>query len=221
MTIRIDAPETSIGANRPLSPRELQVAILTAEGLRTEDLARSLGIGEGTVKSVKQGIRRKLGLARGARLPEELRGLCGPRLPVLAAEAATSDVGVVDETGSEDRPQRPSDQPLRPPRSSGSADTDPPDSDRGGDVPAEPAQDFAERRVHLTLRQAIYAVQELGSRLEARSAAMREAAERSPAIRHHLLWEAEQLEALSISLDRLRSGSIARARARASASVAS
>jgi DNA-binding CsgD family transcriptional regulator len=184
---------------RPLSPRELQVAILTAEGLSTEELAVSLGIGEGTVKTVRQAIRRKLGISRGSKLGDELAHFFGPRLTTLSHHLPRS--GVASE----------------PPRSADAGRDvicrDEGDTQRGEGVPA------VERRVHLTLRQAIWAVEDLRNRLEARSEAMRRAAERTPGSRTHLMWEADQLEFLSDSLSRLREGSIARARGGAAAAA--
>ena len=55
-----------------LSPRELQVAILSAEGATVAELARDLGIGTGTVMSIRRHIRNKLGLTRDASLDSSL-----------------------------------------------------------------------------------------------------------------------------------------------------
>ena len=55
-----------------LSPRELQVAILSAEGATVAELARDLGIGTGTVMSIRRHIRNKLGLTREASLDSSL-----------------------------------------------------------------------------------------------------------------------------------------------------
>lgn len=55
-----------------LSPRELQVAILSAEGATVAELARDLGIGTGTVMSIRRHIRNKLGLSREASLDSSL-----------------------------------------------------------------------------------------------------------------------------------------------------
>lgn len=55
-----------------LSPRELQVAILSAEGATVAELARDLGIGTGTVMSIRRHIRNKLGLSRDASLDSSL-----------------------------------------------------------------------------------------------------------------------------------------------------
>jgi transposase-like protein len=55
-----------------LSPRELQVAILSAEGATVAELARDLGIGSGTVMSIRRHIRNKLGLTREASLDSSL-----------------------------------------------------------------------------------------------------------------------------------------------------
>jgi DNA-binding CsgD family transcriptional regulator len=72
-----DAP-TSLGPEArvaELSPRELQVAILSAEGATVAELARDLGIGAGTVMSIRRHIRNKLGLMRDESLDSSLLGL--------------------------------------------------------------------------------------------------------------------------------------------------
>lgn len=81
-----------------LSPRELQVAILSAEGATVAELARDLGIGTGTVMSIRRHIRNKLGLSREASLDSSLltlistigsTGLPAPAGPAGATPQAT------------------------------------------------------------------------------------------------------------------------------------
>lgn len=48
-----------------LTPRQLEVARLTAEGLSARDIAGRLGMSEGTVANVRRTVRRRLGLAPG------------------------------------------------------------------------------------------------------------------------------------------------------------
>jgi len=55
-----------------LSPREVQVALLSAEGASIAELARDLGIGTGTVMSIRRHIRNKLGLTRDESLDSSL-----------------------------------------------------------------------------------------------------------------------------------------------------
>lgn len=56
-----------------LTPREWRVVALSIEGVASEDACAALGIAEGTLKSHKQAIRRKLGVPRGKRLERHLR----------------------------------------------------------------------------------------------------------------------------------------------------
>lgn len=56
-----------------LTPREWRVVALSIEGVPAEDACAALGIAEGTLKSHKQAIRRKLGVPRGKRLERHLR----------------------------------------------------------------------------------------------------------------------------------------------------
>lgn len=46
---------------RKLSPREFEVALLVAQGLRDRDIARQLGLSVRTAESHVERIRRKLG----------------------------------------------------------------------------------------------------------------------------------------------------------------
>ena len=46
---------------RALSPRELDVALLVARGLPNKEVARALGVAEGTVKIHLYSVFRKLG----------------------------------------------------------------------------------------------------------------------------------------------------------------
>lgn len=76
-----------------LSPRELQVALLSAEGATVAELARDLGIGPGTVMSIRRHIRNKLGLTRDESLDSSLLALIsavGASIPADAeSEGAT------------------------------------------------------------------------------------------------------------------------------------
>ncbi len=56
-----------------LTPREWRVVALSIEGVASEEACVALGIAEGTLKSHKQAIRRKLGVPRGKRLERHLR----------------------------------------------------------------------------------------------------------------------------------------------------
>ena len=51
-----------------LTPRELQILQLVAEGLRNKDITARLAIAEGTVKIHLHNIYEKLGIARRAEL---------------------------------------------------------------------------------------------------------------------------------------------------------
>ncbi|MHB1444124.1 MAG: response regulator transcription factor [Acidimicrobiales bacterium] len=62
----------SDGRVAQLSPREMQVALLSAEGASIAELARDLGIGTGTVMSIRRHIRNKLGLTRDESLDSSL-----------------------------------------------------------------------------------------------------------------------------------------------------
>jgi DNA-binding CsgD family transcriptional regulator len=70
-----DAPSNEEFAERAkrLTPREWRVVALAIEGVAAEDACAALGIAEGTLKSHKQAIRRKLGVPRGKRLERHLR----------------------------------------------------------------------------------------------------------------------------------------------------
>jgi DNA-binding CsgD family transcriptional regulator len=153
-----------------LSPRETQVAILTAEGLSAEDLAAGLGIKVGTVRNIRQALRRKLDVPAQLPLNEALVGL----------------FGTIPRDDNADRPLA------------------------GIDDEPEPAQ---ERRVHLSVRQAISSVGELAERLDARSAAVAAAAQHTRKSRNRLLWEADQLRAIAQDLHELEAEAIARVRA--------
>jgi len=65
-------PQGSDGRLAQLSPREMQVALLSAEGASIAELARDLGIGTGTVMSIRRHIRNKLGLTRDESLDSSL-----------------------------------------------------------------------------------------------------------------------------------------------------
>ena len=69
-----------------LSPRETQVAILTAEGLSAENLAASLGIRLGTLRNMRRSLRRKLDVPPDVPLNETLFQIFGTQ---TAAQDAT------------------------------------------------------------------------------------------------------------------------------------
>lgn len=58
----LSRPQMSPADNLTLSPRESQIMTLVAEGLSTKEIARSLDISEGTVKSHRKKIHEKLGV---------------------------------------------------------------------------------------------------------------------------------------------------------------
>ncbi len=58
-----------------LTPREIQIASLIKDGKSTKEVARILGIGEGSIDTHRKSIRKKLGLDRSANLQSRLRFL--------------------------------------------------------------------------------------------------------------------------------------------------
>jgi len=76
-----------------LTPREWRVVALSIEGVAAEDACAALGIAEGTLKSHKQAIRRKLGVPRGKRLERHLR----ENLEALPANIRPSVAAAVKE----------------------------------------------------------------------------------------------------------------------------
>jgi hypothetical protein len=82
----------------------------------------------------------------------------------------------------------------------------------GSDEPAAPPSGV-ERRVHLSVRQAISSVGELAERLDARAVAVAGAADRSQKSRDRLLWEAEQIREIAAELHEVETKAIARVRA--------
>ena len=58
----------SLTGSAVLSAREHQIALLAARGLRNGDIARELGLAEGTVKFHMHKILRKLGMKRRSEL---------------------------------------------------------------------------------------------------------------------------------------------------------
>jgi DNA-binding NarL/FixJ family response regulator len=53
-----------IDTSEVLSPSELKVALLVARGLTNKEVARELGLGEGTVKAHLHNIFRKLSIQK-------------------------------------------------------------------------------------------------------------------------------------------------------------
>lgn len=153
-----------------LSPRETQVAILTAEGHSADDLASSLGIRVGTVRNIRQALRRKLDVPASTPLNDALSGMFGtiPKDDNPAAALVSA---------------------------------------------ARPAVSDKDRRVHLSVREAISSVGELAERLNARSVAVAAAAQHSRRSGDRLLWESEQLRAIAADLHGLEEQAIARVRA--------
>ena len=148
-----------------LSPRETQVAILTAEGLSAEDLAASLGIRVGTLRNIRRSLRHKLDVPTEVPLNETLFQVFGSGAPTEEPE-----------------------EPIAPPSG-------------------------VERRVHLSVRQAISSVGDLAERLDARAAAVSGAADRSRKSRDRLSWEAEQIQEIAAELHAVEQNAIARVRA--------
>ena len=169
-----------------LSPRETQVAILSAEGLSADDMSRSLGIRVGTVRNIRRALRRKLDIPASAALNIALSGLFGS----VASAGTVAPDGSVAAGGERVEDGR-----------------DIPGSVRARRGPAP------ERRVHLSVRQAIASVGQLAERLDARAVAVAGAAEHSPKAREQLVWEAEQLLAVADALHEVQSKAIARVRA--------
>ena len=149
-----------------LSPRETQVAILTAEGLSAEELAASLGIRVGTLRNVRRSLRHKLDVPADVPLNQMLFKIFGsePAAEETVSESAGPPSGV-------------------------------------------------ERRVHLSVRQAISSVGDLADRLDARAVAVADAAERTPKSRDRLAWESEQIRAIALELHEVEAQAIARVRA--------
>lgn len=55
-----------------LSRRELQVAMLISQGNSTEEVAKMLGVTEGTIKNQRKAVYRKLGIVRSTQLPHAM-----------------------------------------------------------------------------------------------------------------------------------------------------
>ncbi|NTW77835.1 MAG: PAS domain S-box protein, partial [Syntrophaceae bacterium] len=58
-----------------LTPREVQIASLIKDGKTTKEIARALGIGEGSIDTHRKNIRKKIGLDRASNLQSHLRFL--------------------------------------------------------------------------------------------------------------------------------------------------
>lgn len=84
-----------------LTPREWRVIALSIEGVSTEDACSSLGIAEGTLKSHKQAIRRKLGVPRGKRLERHLR----EHMQALPAEVRATPPATAEQAAEEVAPE--------------------------------------------------------------------------------------------------------------------
>ncbi|NTW76935.1 MAG: helix-turn-helix transcriptional regulator, partial [Syntrophaceae bacterium] len=55
--------------------REIQIASLIKDGKTTKEIARALGIGEGSIDTHRKNIRKKLGMNRASNLQSHLRFL--------------------------------------------------------------------------------------------------------------------------------------------------
>ncbi|MEN6375195.1 MAG: PAS domain S-box protein [Smithella sp.] len=55
-----------------LTPREIQIAALIKDGKTTKEIAKTLGIGEGSIDTHRKNIRKKLGLDRASNLQSHL-----------------------------------------------------------------------------------------------------------------------------------------------------
>ena len=80
-----------------LTPREWRVVALSIEGVAAEDACAALGIAEGTLKSHKQAVRRKLGVPRGKRLERHLR----ENMESLPAAVRPSVAAAAEQAGVE------------------------------------------------------------------------------------------------------------------------
>jgi DNA-binding CsgD family transcriptional regulator len=91
-----EAKEEFAERAKRLTPREWRVVALSIEGVAAEEACSALGIAEGTLKSHKQAIRRKLGVPRGKRLERHLRenleALPAGIRPTIAAAAQQAPV---------------------------------------------------------------------------------------------------------------------------------
>ncbi len=58
-----------------LTPREIQIVSLIKDGKTTKEIARALGIGEGSIDTHRKNIRKKMGLNRACNLQSHLRFL--------------------------------------------------------------------------------------------------------------------------------------------------
>jgi len=96
-----DSSEEFAERAKRLTPREWRVVALSIEGVAAEDACAALGVAEGTLKSHKQAIRRKLGVPRGKRLERHLRENleslpAGIRPTVAAAAEASVDPAIME-----------------------------------------------------------------------------------------------------------------------------
>ena len=55
-----------------LTPREIQIATMIKDGKTTKEIARTLGIGEGSIDTHRKNIRKKLALDRASNLQSHL-----------------------------------------------------------------------------------------------------------------------------------------------------
>lgn len=86
-----------------LTPREWRVVALSIEGVAAEDACSALGVAEGTLKSHKQAIRRKLGVPRGKRLERHLREYLEALPPGIRPSFASTEQAPVDPSVAERR----------------------------------------------------------------------------------------------------------------------
>lgn len=86
-----------------LTPREWRVVALAIEGVSSEEACAALGIAEGTLKSHKQAVRRKLGVPRGKRLGRHLREHMGALPLAVRATAGAAEPAEVPPAVAERR----------------------------------------------------------------------------------------------------------------------
>ena len=88
------APIPTIEARlKRLTPREVGVLLLVAEGRTSREIGETLGVTNDRVAGVRQAIRRKLGTPVGMELGDWLRSVPTPMLPasILATPAPPKD----------------------------------------------------------------------------------------------------------------------------------
>ena len=67
----VSGSDLKVGMHR-LSKRELQVAKMLVLGNSTREVAKQLGVTEGTIKNQRKSVYRKLGIVRSSQLPHAM-----------------------------------------------------------------------------------------------------------------------------------------------------